>query len=65
MDLTGIKDFTPHCLRHSFASKMLMRGCQLPDLRELLGHADIKTTLRYAHLSPNYMKNTISLLDDE
>jgi site-specific recombinase XerD len=52
-----------HVLRHSFASHLVMRGATLKAVQELLGHQDIKVTLRYAHLSPNVKRETVSLLD--
>jgi len=45
-----------HDLRHSFASWFVMRGGRLQTLQAILGHADIKMTLRYAHLAPDYLR---------
>jgi integrase len=61
----GIKDFRFHDLRHTFASRLVMRGARLKAVQYLLGHKDIKMTMRYAHLSDDYKKKTVQLLDSQ
>ena len=60
----GINDFRFHDLRHTAASWMVMEGVSLYAVKEILGHSDIKTTQRYAHLSPGYLENEIGKLDN-
>jgi integrase len=58
-----IKNFRRHDMRHDFASRLVMRNVDLNTLRELLGHADPKMTLRYAHLAPESKLQAVKLVN--
>ncbi|MDP7504601.1 MAG: tyrosine-type recombinase/integrase [Nitrospinota bacterium] len=60
----GLRRVGWHVLRHSFASHLVVRGASIKAVQELLGHADIKMTMRYAHLSPDARRDAVRLLDD-
>ncbi|MEW5250714.1 tyrosine-type recombinase/integrase [Microbulbifer sp. 2201CG32-9] len=49
-----------HVLRHTFASHFVMNGGNLLTLKEVLGHTDIKMTMRYAHLAPEHLEDAVT-----
>ncbi|MFP4561571.1 MAG: tyrosine-type recombinase/integrase [Thiohalorhabdus sp.] len=61
----GLEDFTPHDMRHTFASWLVMEGVDLYRVRDLLGHRSITQTERYAHLAPHRIAEAAAVLDGE
>jgi integrase len=59
----GLRQIGWHVLRHTFASHLVMRGAPIKVVQELLGHRDITTTMRYAHLSQESRRDAVALLD--
>jgi integrase/recombinase XerD len=59
-----LKPGSIHALRHSFATHLLDKGTDVTMIMKLLGHNDIKTTLRYLHVTNRDMLQIISPLDD-
>ena len=58
----GLANVTWHTLRHTFASRLNRNGADLVTVKELLGHADIKTTMRYAHTNRAAKASAVRLL---
>lgn len=59
----GIEGASFHTLRHTAASWLVMKGCDLFTVGEMLGHKTPQMTKRYSHLSPQYMQAAAAKLD--
>jgi integrase len=59
-----IPDFTWHCLRYTFCSRLIMKGVDLKTAQTLMGHKTISMTARYAHLSAPHLDAAIEKLDE-
>ncbi len=59
-----IKSGGMHSLRHSFATHLLDKGIDVTMIQKLLGHNDIKTTLRYLHVTNKDLSKIISPIED-
>ena len=59
----GLRHVSWHVLRHTFASHLAAAGVPVPAIQQLLGHSSITMTMRYAHLSPSFLRQAIAVLD--
>jgi len=53
---SGVRDYSWHCNRHTFASRLVMAGVDLRTVGELLGHRAQNMTWRYSHLAPSHQR---------
>ena len=58
----GITNYHVHDSRHTFASRLVMRGVDLYRVQTLLGHKTARMTQRYAHLSPEGLREAVEAL---
>jgi integrase len=63
MGLEHEKEFIPHALRHTCASRLVNKGIDLYVVKEWLGHASINTTQIYAHLAPHKLVEAVAVLE--
>ena len=60
----GLEDFHFHMLRHTYTSNLLANGATPKDVQELLGHADVSTTMNiYAHATREAKRTSARLMD--
>ena len=62
-NLAGIEHISWHDLRHTFASQLVATSAPILAVQKLLGHADIKMTMRYSHLEPDVLRGVVDRLD--
>ena len=60
----GIPDFRFHDMRHTFATRLVQRGVDLYKVQRLLGHKTSLMTQRYAHHSPESLRDGVNVLDE-
>ena len=58
----GLTDLTFHDLWHTFTSRLVMRGVDLPTVQALMGHKDITMTLRYTHWTTDHKQCAVRVL---
>jgi integrase len=63
LKVAQIEDFSWHNLRHSAASYLVMAGVDIRTVAEILGHKTMQMTQRYAHLSPEHLKDATAKLN--
>ena len=57
------KNYTIHTIRHSFATHLIDNGADLHNVKELLGHSNVQTTMQYLHLTTRGINNIVNPYD--
>lgn len=65
LGLTHDKEFVPHCLRHTCASRLVQSGVPILTAKEFLGHKSVNITMRYAHLAPQNLAEAVKVLESK
>jgi integrase len=65
LNLSDDKDFVLHVCRHTCASRLVKAGVSLPVVQTWMGHSNIQTTMRYAHLFPQDLMNAAKALEGD
>lgn len=60
----GLDGLRFHDLRHTFATRLVMKGGDIASVKELLGHKSYRMTFRYSHPTPEHKKRVVGLLDE-
>lgn len=63
LDKAGLRQMGWHKLRHTFASRLAEKGVSMNAIQNLMGHSDIRTTMRYAHLGQHTLRDAIKVLE--
>lgn len=63
LDVARIADFTWHCLRHTFASRLTMSGTDIRTVASLLRDSSLSMVMRYSHLAPDYRLAAVERMD--
>ncbi len=61
----GLTDVVIHTLRHTTASRLVMRGVDIYRVMKFMGHANVRTTMRYAHLAPDSLNALAGILEPQ
>jgi len=59
----GLSHICLYTLRHTFISRLVQVGVSLPEIAALVGHRDVRTTMRYSHLAPQHLSHSIAALE--
>jgi integrase len=62
VERAGVEDFRFHDIRHTFGSRLIMAGADIRTVQELMGHKDIRVTMKYSHLADDHRRAAVEKL---